>query len=138
MSQQNCGNCNWHDEIKQKETYCLIDDRWYDIRHSCANFVRYSSMNREERSERARALRERLEAKAKEQRDKREAEIRKQEEKKFTEELARREREHAEELTMMRMKFDKRMWWQTLWWQFTLAFISAGLGFLVGWLLMPK
>ena len=138
MEKMNCGHCNWHDEIKLKDTYCLIDDLWHRVSHSCTNFVRYSSMNREERSERARTFREGLEAKAKEQRDKQEAEIRAQEEKKFTGELAQKDREHAEELAEIRMKFDKRMWWQTLWWQFLLAFISAGLGFLAGWLLMPK
>jgi len=135
MSQTNCGHCNWHDEIQLKKTYCLIDDQWYDVSYHCKNFIEYSYMNREERSRRASEARKRLEAKEKEEREKQEAEKRSQEDKRHAEEIARLNREHAEELQQIRMKFDKTMWWQTLWWQFTLAIISAGLGFLAGWLL---
>jgi ABC-type sugar transport system permease subunit len=137
MNKTNCGSCNWHDEIKQKRTYCLFYDRWLDVNQKCENFVEYSYINREERSRRASEARERVDAKEREEREKQEAERRAQEDKRHAEEIARLNREHAEELQQMRMKFDTRMWWQTLWWQFILALISAGLGFLAGWFLKP-
>lgn len=150
MEKTNCGNCNWHDEVKEKRTYCLIDDQWYDVSHSCENFVKYSYMNREERSNRAIAFRKRLEDEAKGKREKEEAVIKEQREREFAEQLKRKDREHAEEIarknrehaaelarlgrkhdadmTSMKMAHSKKLWRASFWWQLILVIISAGLG----------
>ena len=137
MEKTNCGNCNWHDEIQQKKTYCLIDDQWYDVSHSCENFLKYSYINREDRAERAREFRKRLESGAREQREKEEATVKEQREREFAGELARKDREHASELQQVRMTFDKKLWRASWWWQLILIVVSAGLGFLGAWILKP-
>ena len=146
MEKTNCGNCNWHDEIQQKKTYCLIDDQWKPVFMTCDNFVKYTSMNQEERGKRARAFRDRLDVKWKEKREREFAEelahkdrehkdeLAKKE-KEHKDELARKESDHADKLQQDKMKFEKRLWWQTAWFQIGLALISAGLGFVAGWLL---
>jgi len=130
-----CGTCNWHDEIKLKKVYCLFHDRWFDINYTCENFIDYSYLNREERSRRATEARKRVEAQAKDEQEKQEAERRAQDSKLHAEEIARINRKHEDKLHQMRMKFDKKMWWNTLWWQIILAVISAGLGFGAAWFL---
>lgn len=148
MASTNCGNCNWHDEIKQKETYCLIDDRWVGVNHTCNNFVKYSHINKEERAERARAFREKIYLADKEKREKEESKEREQREREFTEELgqkdrehaanmAEKDREHASELQQVRMMFDKKLWRASWWWQIILIVVSGGLGFLAAWILNP-
>jgi hypothetical protein len=65
MSQQNnCGSCNWHDKILQEQTYCLVYDEWYDGKdYTCKHFLTYNSdLLRDDRSRRALALRERIDA----------------------------------------------------------------------------
>jgi len=128
MEKTNCGNCNWHDEIKQKRTYCLFYDGWSDINYTCENFVKYSNMNREERSRRASEARERLETKEREEREKQEGERRAQEEQRHAEEIARLNRNHTTELQQTRMTFDKKLWRASWWWQLILVVIGTVLG----------
>ena len=137
MGKPSCGHCNWHDEIKQNKVYCLFYDQWIDKNFPCENFVEYSYLNREERSRRASEARIKIEAKKREEKERQEAEKRAQEGQRHAEEIAHLNRKHAKKLLQMRMKLDRKMWWQTLWWQFLLAFISSGLGFVVGRLTMP-
>ena len=65
MSQKNnCGHCNWHDKILGDKIYCLVYDEWYDKgKNTCDHFLTYNGdLLRDDRSRRALALRERIDA----------------------------------------------------------------------------
>ena len=126
MEKANCGHCNWHDESQQGKTYCFFDDQWHDVNHSCGNFVKYSYINREMRSDRAKALKKNVEDQEKEQRERKFTEELAQKDRKHAEELACKDREHNAELAETRMAFDKKLWRSSWWWQITLFLLGIG------------
>jgi len=150
MNKTNCGNCNWHDEIQQGKTYCLVDNQWYDLSYSCKTFIGYSQLNREARSRRASEIRQRLETEDKELRDEQEAESRAQKDREFAEKMAQKDREHTEEIARINRKhaeeiarinrehdeklqqkgmaFERRQRRTSFWRQVVLAVFSASLG----------
>ena len=60
----NCGNCNWRDKFLEDKTYCLVYNEWYDrMNYTCEHFLTYNNdLLRDDRSRRALALRERIDA----------------------------------------------------------------------------
>ena len=98
MEKANCGNCNWHDEIQLKKTFCLLDKQWYDVSHSCENFVKYSYINREARIKLASDHRKILDDEKREQREREHNEKLAKAQREHEAELAQIQREHADEM----------------------------------------
>ncbi len=46
---EDCGSCNFHEEIKQSKTLCYYWGDWFDLRHWCKNWKDYASMPKEMR-----------------------------------------------------------------------------------------
>ena len=117
---EHCGNCDHYHYGKQEKIECFVDGKWHETGDSCDDYKkRVTGKTLEARLTEALEIRRIKEAKAAEQRkrefDKREAE---------------KDRQHAKELLQMRMKFDKRLWRASWWWQLILVVIGAGLGIL--------
>ncbi len=107
MNKEDCGSCDYQGKVEEERAECRVDFKWHESPHFCDDFKEYvQDKSNGERVAEAQAVR-----------------------------AERRALNLAAGLQRERMKFEKKMWWQTLWWQFILAFISAGLGFLLGWLL---
>lgn len=90
MIHNNCGNCNFHGQIKLKETWCLFWQKWVGVRHTCEHFVEFvPGMNETLRADAAKQLKESIEQKAREKRQHEEAERRHQEQLNAAKELQR-------------------------------------------------
>ncbi|TET66051.1 MAG: hypothetical protein E3J56_15000 [Candidatus Aminicenantes bacterium] len=118
MSEGHCGNCDHYHHLKQGKVDCIVDSKLHDTGDSCDDYkTRIPSKSSTVRSEEGLEVRRSREAKAAEQRDR-----------EFAEREAEKDRQHAKELLQTRMKFDKRLWRATWWWQLILVVIGAGLG----------
>ena len=64
-------------------------------------------------------------------RRRKEAKEAEQRQREFAEKMAEKDMQHEKGLQQMRMKFDKRLWRASWWWQLILIIVSAGLGVIV-------
>ena len=127
MSEGHCGNCDHYHYGKEGKIECFVDGEWHDSGDSCDDYKkRVTSKPLEARQTEALEVRRIKEAKAAEQR-KRE----------FDEKMAEKDMQHEKGLQQMRIKFDKRLWRASWWWQLILIVVSAGLGCLAAWILKP-
>jgi hypothetical protein len=109
MNKEDCGSCDYQGRVEQKRAECRIDFKWHERPHFCGDFKDYvQGKSNGTRLAEAQAVR-----------------------------AERRALKLAAGLQKERMEFETKMWRQTLLWQFILTLMSAGLGFLVGWLLKP-
>jgi hypothetical protein len=119
MSEEDCGNCDYQGGIDpQGRVECRVDGLWHPRGQRCEDFKDYvQSKNESERVIQAvEKRRERNE----------------QREREFAEKMVQRDREHATALQHERMRFDKRLWMASWWWQIGLVIISALVGFGLG------
>lgn len=140
MSEQDCGSCDHQGDINhpQKKVECLIDGEWHERGYACEDFKEYvQGKTSEERISEARDIRRRKDAKAAEQREIEFAEKMAQKDREHDAQSAQLKMKHDAELQKEKMKHDKKLWWATVRWQLILAFVSAVLGFGVGWILKP-
>jgi len=121
MSEGQCGNCDHYQYIKHGKIECLVDGKLHDTGDSCDDYkTRIPSKSITVRSEEALEVKRSKKAKEAEQRQR-----------EFAEKTAEKGMQHEKELQQMRMKFDKRLWRASWWWQLILIVVSAGLGVIV-------
>ncbi len=127
MSEGQCGNCDHYHYLKQRKVDCIVDGELHDTGNSCDDYKkRVTGKSLEARQKESLEVRRRKEAKEAEQRQR-----------EFAEKMAEKDMQHEKELQQMRMKFDKRLWRASWWWQLILIVVSAGLGCLAAWILKP-
>lgn len=125
MSERQCGNCDHYHYLKRGKVDCMVDGELHDTGDSCDDHKkRVTGKSLEARLAESLEVRRSRETKAAEQR-----------EREFAEKMAEKDRQHAKELQQERIKFDKRLWRASWWWQAALfafgAIIAEGIRFLV-------
>jgi hypothetical protein len=125
MSDKDCGNCDYQGGVTRESAECLIDGKLHPRGYTCQDFKDYVHDKN---------LDVRL-TQAIEKRKEREASTSERRERAFVEKMAQQDREHDAKLQQDRMRFDKRLWRASWWWQSILVVVGAILGFIAGLLL---
>ncbi len=92
----------------------MVHKNWYEKGYKCDNQRKFSNMVIQLRLDMANEVKRREDAKEAEQRDR-----------EFAEKEAEKDRQNAKELQRERIKFDKRLWRASWWWQLSLVAVGV-------------